>query len=636
MFINKILKLAYSKADLITVFIIVAIFNINSLLSNCSLITNTGFDSQALFIWQYSAEKNFLPFKDVFYPYGLLTYLRDQNFLLHLVYFLLVPTILVIIYYIFKRIFKNNYISLFSLIIFFMAIYYYSGFDSLIRYGITPAFLLLFSLFVFADKKPNSFYIIWGIVSGITYSFFIDQGIYLVICLLFSILLISLSNHKKIVEIFRQELFLIIGFIIGIIPLLVYLVKYGILTDFFKQLSFLPQLFLIAKIPFPPSLRSADNIFTITLLLFSFSYLTITYLIKGKKLDIRSFMLANLTFLLIVVEQKNIMRSISKDLFVYGLLILNLSASIFLKKAWHVYVYSIILILIVFFVCQGNSQGNELFSRTNSNNCIDINSERILNENNNYSKVVNYFKKKTNPIVFSTPSDPAFFVLLRQMPPYYPEIYDGQLNGVQKRTNYIINNKIQYVIYNTSSLSIQDGVPDYLRASDEFAYIFNNFVPEKMIGNFIILKKASIVSDFFNNEVINNSKIKSFFLNVDLGSIPLSEGQYKKIYLKNSDIVFSKEIYLSKKEKLKALSKNKLLVLVPTINNSERTNIKVSTSDFKMSSISFNPCKVNDACIIDLSKIPLLYKERVITGFEISNFQGTAKIYNSSNITAFW
>jgi hypothetical protein len=136
--------------------------------------------------------------------------------------------------------------------------------------------------------------------------------------------------------------------------------------------------------------------------------------------------------------------------------------------------------------------------------------------------------------------------------------------------------------------------------------------------------------------VINNSKIKSFFLNVDLGSIPLSEGQYKKIYLKNSDIVFSKEIYLSKKEKLKALSKNKLLVLVPTINNSERTNIKVSTSDFKMSSISFNPCKVNDACIIDLSKIPLVYKERVITGFEISNFQGTAKIYNSSNITAFW
>ncbi len=82
-----------------------------------------------------------------------------------------------------------------------------------------------------------------------------------------------------------------------------------------------------------------------------------------------------------------------------------------------------------------------------------------------------------------------FYILFNQIPPYYPSIYEATpVYAQDKQIKYIKENKVNFVILNTKSTAIQDGVPDKVRARKLYGFIKKNYTPFKKIEYFQILK----------------------------------------------------------------------------------------------------------------------------------------------------
>ena len=80
--------------------------------------------------------------------------------------------------------------------------------------------------------------------------------------------------------------------------------------------------------------------------------------------------------------------------------------------------------------------------------------------------------------------------MFNQKPPYYFTIFEGTpLYAQESNIKYIEENKVEYVIYNTDILKIQDNVPTQIRNKVLFKYVLDNFMVLDRIGNFIIYKK---------------------------------------------------------------------------------------------------------------------------------------------------
>jgi ankyrin repeat protein len=130
------------------------------------------------------------------------------------------------------------------------------------------------------------------------------------------------------------------------------------------------------------------------------------------------------------------------------------------------------------------------FSEKNISQCVRKKINNIdKRELAPYNSVEKYLSEK-NAKIFSFPGDPIFYILFNQKPPYYPTIYEATPIYAQKKLiKFIEENKINYVILNIKSTSIQDTVPDKMRARILYEYIMNNFKKEKQIDNFLIFKK---------------------------------------------------------------------------------------------------------------------------------------------------
>lgn len=125
--------------------------------------------------------------------------------------------------------------------------------------------------------------------------------------------------------------------------------------------------------------------------------------------------------------------------------------------------------------------------------CLDDNLKKlIIGKNTKFEKVKKIIEEdaKGHSRIFDYLSNPVFYVLFNQKPPYYFTIFEATPLYAQKSNiRYIEKNKVKYIIYNIDALRIQDGVPDYVRSKVLFEYILNNFKVLDKVENFIIFKK---------------------------------------------------------------------------------------------------------------------------------------------------
>ena len=446
-------------------------------------------------------------------------------------------------------------------------------------------------------------------------------------------LLLALLQEKYIV----RGLFFFAGYFIGLFPLFMYLLQKNLFFDFLNSFKQLSELTSIAKTPFIPSLKSRENIFTLGILVTTITYLSYKYFFTKIKFSFALSLQLVLTIGLIILEQKSIIRSIDTQITFFAFFIYI----VFLYQ-WKKYIKPFMIIIFMippFFIGFRHVSFLRTTQSLNLPACMRQNLSPLLNKNTTYDKIKRKLKSQPdfNEKVFSFPGDPIFYVLFNQTPPYYFQTYDGSSSfGQKKRIDYIKQNNIQYVLINTNTKAIQDGVPDYIRASDELHYILTHFEIIDQINSFLILKKTNTSVDFFNNSFLKKNKsFSDYLLHINIGSIPKSEGYYKTKSLSNKRVFHSFTELNTFLAKNSISSKNTFLTIIPHEQTAETISLHIASEHYQ-ATVTFDRCKQKAPCIIHLSRIPLFYKESIIKKISsVESIQATIEIFHSQN-SHFW
>lgn len=581
--------------------------SVKLLFSIPSILSDIRFDGQNLIVWKYAASTGMLPYKDVFYPYGLLNYYINVNFVATLLNALLFFLLLLGFCVFLSKIITKSPLGLLMSSILLAVILFVCGISSFLRYGIAALGALFLSYVLFKDTLNNKVGFLFGVLSGVFLFLVTDQGVYLVLFFtLFYWMNGLFKKRKKFLSSKSFKLYgiFLLGLIIGVVPFVLYYIHLNILSDFVHHFIRTPDISLYAKAPYFHSLKSLSGIFNSIILFISISYLSYVFFLHKKKITNGYYALLALTIVYLVVEQKGIIRSLGQQISFISLLMgMLLFQEVFqkhIRKFSTVIIYSSATLLCCIFLytfkypLPGYIQYKQLdFKKIGSAYIPALTSIRI--------------DKKLNANIFSLPTDPIFYITNNQKPPYFFTVYDGSPRYAQNVSiEYIKNHDVSYVIYNTAIHSVQDGVPDYLRAPYVFSYIFNNFYPYKKVNTYVVLKKGD--TDFFDTRLQDNfAELQNYFQNIELGSIPYSEGYYKNNLFKNDQF-----IRVTKESSMSVPTRDKFLLIYFKKNIREISTITVQTKDNHQTRIAFKSCKVDFPCVINLSNIPLFYKNRSI------------------------
>lgn len=474
-------------------------------ISFCQQAYEIGFDQQVFLYWDYLKSSGLIPIKDYFYPYGLLLHYKSIGIHFYLIYLVILFVISVVTFINFKFIFKDRSRTYLFYFIYSAFILLFVNPDTYVRYAPLVIFSFLISYFAARKKLISNFSgFIVGLSVGLFFSFINDIFFYSAFCFLIFTALYYLLNKKSMILSFKDlvgwGMFGLIGFLVGLLPILAYLISNNLIKDFFIYLESLNGFYQLAKVAFPPSLKSLENILIILSLIFSFFYIISK---RRKTLNFKFYTILSLTLVILSLEQKNLVRSMYEQMSFISLitfLILLDEVLIKLKMKLNPGVLSLFMLnfLALPFLIIGVDRnfkfdkGRYSISETNISQCVDkkiknINRESLVS----HRKVVDYIDAKENVKIFSFPADPIFYVLLNQKPTYYPSIYEATPIEAQiKLIDYIKKNNVNYVIINTKTPAVQDNVPNEKRVGLLYEYILANYKKHKVIDNFLILKRT--------------------------------------------------------------------------------------------------------------------------------------------------
>ena len=247
-------------------------------------------------------------------------------------------------------------------------------------------------------------------------------------------------------------------------------------------------------------------------------------------------------------------------------------------------------------------------------------------------------------MIFSYLSDPIFYVLLNQKPPYYLSIFESSpLYAQQQNIAYIEKNNVQYVIYNEDITQLQDGVPSYARSPLLFKYVLTHFSPYKKIGSYIIFKRRKDTEELFSDMATIAPTFTKTLLTVNLANIPRSEGIHKtniNFFAKTSTLVSDTSVAsINSFLASNVTSTENLYLLITPDKHIEKKEIMVTltTDKNKTTEVIFYPCEKNKSCIVHVSNIPLFYVPHMLKKIKISpDIDGNISLVNITDTHFFW
>ncbi len=665
---KTIQQLLSKNKNLIIIFVFFSFLSLPHIVDICSGYLNYhSFDQQEFLLWNYSAVNGYTPYKNLFYPYGLLSFFRNSSLLFLIINYFIPPILLTSFFILFKKIFKDIYFLFFSQVVLYYFIAKIVGFDTFSRYGLFVVSSLIFVEILYLSKGQMLKLFTVGIFLGLLNFLIPDVGVYTSSTFLLLFLVNELIKSKKInffsfknlVQSLGKIKIVLLGLIIGSTPLIVFSLYHKNLLLFASYFNEVRDIALVAKTPFFSFVDSPSNIFTLLVLFTSIFSVLYRFFYLKHKVSLTVFFQIALIIDILILEQKSIVRSIDLQITFVSLILLMiimyefihaLPVNLLNKKIF----YSLFTLLTVALLSLSvpNREINikiiSTFARRSiTNKCYDSNLTKFLSQNSSYAKIIDLLKKRRdfNNKIFSFPTgDSTFYVLLNQKPPYYNAIFEGSSYGNQANTSkYIEDNKIRYITLNTNYLLIQDNVPDFIRQSYLFSYILNNYYPIALVDDYLILDKVEN-KDFFISEILSKvQNYRSYLLDVYLYKIPYSEGhyKYKNLIMTNKSLIESSDInkinsFLRNKE---FNSKRKVIVLEPSSNykTNDLSYLRLTTRDEFTTNIYYNSCNKNKKCLINLSNVPLFYKKRVIARIELNKeFTGKIKIYDITNPGKLW
>ncbi|MBI2613664.1 MAG: hypothetical protein HYW62_02740 [Candidatus Levybacteria bacterium] len=509
-------KIIKKDFDVVMLLIILSALYFKDFFFSCFNYLNLSFGSQIPLTWDFTSLNNVLPYKDIYFPYGILFYFKSNIFLAIINFFL--PTILFTGIYVFlKKAFVNKLIAFFAFISFYLFISKFTGIENFSRYGIALIIGVLLSFIFYRSPRLTlkaSFFI--GILIGGVFSLVNDQGLYILSLFFFLLLITPILKRVKLSFNFliSRIVFSFLGFVIGFLPFLIFLISNNAENGFLLFIKHLPDFSLYAKTPFIPFSTTTDNLFTFGSIFIAVVLLSFKIFFSNKRLSLISFMELGLVFILILLEQKNIIRSIDKQITFIAFFLYIIMFNELIKDKVNATLTVLFYLIISGLIVSGfvlhpfinyklgfkrelksmffqENLGNFLVIKNNL--CLDDNVNKLIkNKSTGLEKVKMAIEKASkDPVeIFDYLSDPVFYVLFNQKPPYYFTIFEGTpLYAQESNVKYIKENNINYIIYNNDALSIQDGVPDKARTRLLFKYVLDNFMILDKVENFVIYKK---------------------------------------------------------------------------------------------------------------------------------------------------
>lgn len=681
-------KISISQLEVLNIFIFAFIFYFIDFGNFCLSYKAVDFDAQNFMVWDFAAFKNLLPFRDVFYPYGLLRYLKDNNIFLRVIYTLATPLLFTGFFVELRLLFKNRFITCLSFLALLVFIHNILGASTFtfIRYGAVALFSGFIAYLLFSHNllsKKTIFFI--GILIGFAFPLVNDTAIYSV-AILISFLIINpiiKDGRRKVLkksyyfDFFQKIIYFLVGFLVGFFPFLIYFIFHNMTSDFFISMLRLLSMGAYAKTPFIPHATKKENLLLFGSLIVTVSILAFKILFKKNKQNLNTYFQLGLVFTSIFLHQRTILRpgGIEKQL---SFLILILFFTIFqdLKTVLKKYKITELqlsiyyLALIFLFVYKGNlapaimSFPHAYLNKYSNNFPVELNKkinfadiESCLGSNfrienlplkENYLRIGERLREEPNfnGKMFSFPVDPIFYILFDQAPAPYFNVYDASPLYAQKANiKYIEEEKVDYIIYNLSFPEM-DGVPNYIRGNLLFKYILNNFKIIDRVDNFLILKRNENGEDFFKNKLFDQAtELKNHLLNVDLANIPRTEGIHKRkmAFSDKSKILISSESTIEINNYLKTndiTSTNKLLTLTlhrNAKNSDKNLFVQIETKDLLETTISFYKCEIKQPCIINFSNLPLFHKEKVLKNISLPpEFVGRIQLIETKTNNLLW
>lgn len=649
----------------------------------CKQYSANDFDAQNFISWDYSAYKGAVLYKDLLYYYGPLFFYKSSVPWAAMPYGLLTPLILTGFYVVFKKIFNNRFFALLSVIALSIYIPLFIGEGAWNRYGI-GAFAAIIAAYIFSLKVvgKNITHVLLGILTGIVFSIIHDQGIYMSFVYFF-LLCTTLPIHEGLPTVLTAKYYrfllvhvfhYMVGFTVGFLPFALYLIQHNALADFFHALTEVSYAGLFAKTPFLPYAASKDNLLIFATISLSVLVGMVVFLFgKAKKYALIFSVHLALTTYILILQQKNILRSMSQSLAIFCLILLMVLFAyvkvIFERRHYrktHI-LYFYLLLLMSFFIFIQPFSPKDLISQVRdrfrsgfidelkiftqlekAQQCQQSSFEiEQLPITQDYKTVYNFLQQESefNGRVFTFPVDPIFYVIFHQIVTPYTTAYEAsRLSAQRKNVEYIEKNNIQYVIYNPIGTDV-DGVPVVLRANATFRYLFNSFDFYKQIGPFIILKRAEN-PDFFahtgNKEAL---PIINTLLTNNLRNIPYEEGLYKyKTFTANANV---REIFSGPIAELQTFLETEIVESDSTVlavsdadsqqSPQENATLSMTADNELTTTIVFRSCGTSSPCLLTLQNLPIFFHNRKLVGIEtINQPQAQFQLFRVNGDSELW
>ncbi len=598
--------------------------------SNIKRQASYGFDAQNIEIWHWSAGKGLLPYKDVFYPYGLLFYYQESSLVALFGVIILTSVSLGIVLSAFWFFRESVFLAITNASLFILFILRSIGFQTWSRYGISISAAILIPAII-GRKNPIEFFLL-GICTGLLFGLVQDQSLYVASIFVFVLLFTWLARRTWSLSSFLRDVVLScgifgVGMSVGIFPFILYLQQTQSLQGFLLQFTYLQDIALAAKTPFIPFALSASNSFVFAVLFCCLMGISFVMIVSGRRLTALMTTIGSLVFLLVLLEQKNILRSIDWQITVIAFLLLQLICAWgyhhFFTQEWRkTVVLSLCLFLLVVLYP---------FRMISSEQLVTHESQSI------YTQVLSHLQKFSDfhNKVFSYPGSPIFYQLTGQKPPYFFTSYETTPLWAQQETiAYLQKEEIRYVIYDLRVSAIQDGVPHYARNAAEFSYLLTHFQAEERVGDFLVLHRSDVTDPQTICSIVPENELCLWQKEVNLGQLPASRGAYpqlsKELYVLFSNLP-SLNIAL---EKQPLSSRNQVLTL--SFENRDRntiTRVSFLTDHHESINATFNSCRV---CVIHLDRIPGFYHSKNIIHINTDGIEPTEIKIFPSVTTDLW
>jgi len=638
----------------------------------CNLNQSIDFDSQNFITWDFAAFKQIIPYKNIFYPYGFLSFSFKNNLIFFFIYIFITPFLLLGLFVWLKKIFRSWLLSITSFLIVLSTIGTFSGIQSFNRYGIAVTLGLFISYFFVSNKiQKKQFAILLGSINGLIMSMVTDQGIALsvVTIMLFTsqIGIRVLHQHKKVCnaigDSIKTGLYYLFGYFLGLTPFLLYLQQFQAVGNYFFSVTNLISMADYAKIPFLPYLFSNENLLILNSLFFG--VLTVSYKFFSRKNNIDLYLFySQITLIstLLLFESKNIIRPIPMSLIFIGILLLisffvdlykilkqiglshsQLSIYFITILCFYTYLFDINKYVINFPIMYQQKLSDfpsQIQNSLNIQNFYQCKSKSFLSENLKIddefirvSKVVKNLNDYNNDSIFSFPSNPIFYILFDQNPAPYLNSYDGSPMFAQNETiSYLKKNKVKFVIYDMADTDM-DKVPYFIRASILHNYLISNYEVIDRVGRFLIMeKKTNTDTDFFDNMIIP-LEFKNFLSKINLGYIPIIEGAKTVSHTINVYISFDSIDEMN--QYLESTNTNLLnQMLVFETEGTILNKLNFIFENKLETTIVMDNCLTT--CIINTNRLPAFYLKQ-----KIKNITTNPEFYGKINIASidsniFW